>query len=154
MIEKKVEPEKQIEPPQTSGQGSTTQADVVKLLASILNEVQRQVQSKTPKPLEGVALQAVEQFREIVAALALQPRPTITLIAVPDKFEFGGGTTRLTWSSTDAQTVSLDKKEFDKETVKVQELTPAAGGSIDVPVPITGGSSNRAKFYGSVLYAM
>jgi len=102
---------------------------VVDLLTSILNEVQKQVQSKTPKPLEGKAVEAVEQFREIGAALALQPLPTITLIANPTQFGVGGGTAKLTWSSTDAQTVSIDSN--------VGEVTPAAGGSIDVIVLTT-----------------
>ena len=45
---------------------------VVDLLTSILNEVQKQVRvDNTDQPLEGEAAGAVEQFREIVAALAL-----------------------------------------------------------------------------------
>jgi hypothetical protein len=126
MIEKKVEPEKQAEPRQTSGPGSTTQEDVVKLLASILNQVQQQVQSTTPKALEGAALQAVEQFREIVAALALQPRPTITLKADPPR----GDTVTLTWFSTAAQTVSI-VQTVGGVTTPLGELTPPEGGSKD-----------------------
>jgi hypothetical protein len=137
MVEKKEEPEKQAEPRQTSGQGSTTQAGVVELLASILNQVQQQVQNKTPKPLEGAALQAVEQFREIMAALALQPLPTITLKAEPTEFGVGGGTAKLSWTSTDAQTVSLDQN--------VGEVGPAAGGSIEVFVAATTTFTATAK---------
>lgn len=96
------------------------------LLTSILNEVQKQVQSKTPKALDGEALRAVDQFREIVAALALQPRPTITLSANPTRFGVEGGETTFTWSSTGAQRVSIDSG--------VGEVTPAAGGSIKVSV--------------------
>ena len=51
--------------PETSGQQPEIKP-VVDLLTSILSEVQKQVLSKTPKPLEGEALRAVEQFREIV----------------------------------------------------------------------------------------
>src|SRR5918992_196409 len=139
MIEKKVEPEKQVEPRQTSGQGSTTQADVVKLLASILNEVQQQVLTKTPKPLEGAALQAVEQFREIVAALALQPLPTITLTPqqTPTPLPSGGGKAKLIWSSTNAQTVSIDQN--------IGEVKPAADGSIEVVVEATTTFTATAK---------
>lgn len=99
---------------------------VIDLLTSILNEVQKQVQSKTPKPLEGEAVRAVEQFREIVAALALQP--TITLSAEPTEIK-DVGKTKLTWSSTGAETVSIDQG--------VGEVTPAAGGSIEVRVTRT-----------------
>jgi len=96
---------------------------VIDLLTSILNEFQKQVQGKTPKPLDGEALRAVEQFREIGAALALQPRPTITLTADAPQ----GGTVTLRWSSTNAQTVTIDQ-EVGGVTTPLGELTPAAGG--------------------------
>ena len=95
--------------PETSGQQPEIKP-VVDLLTSILSEVQKQVQSKTPQPLEGQAVEAVEQFRQIGAALALQPLPTITLTADPAQFGINGGTTKLTWSSTDAQKVSIDQQ--------------------------------------------
>ena len=104
---------------------------VIDLLTGILSEVQRQVQSKQPKPLEGLALQAVDLFREIVVALALQPppTPTITLTASPAQLAGTDKKTTLTWSSTNAQRVSIDPG--------VGEVTPAAGGSKEVPVPTT-----------------
>jgi hypothetical protein len=107
-----------------TGRDASTQP-VVDLLTNILKEVQKQVQSKTPKPLEGPALQAVNQFREIVAALALQPppNPTIALTASPD-FVHPGEKTTLTWSSTNAQKVSIDQG--------VGDVTPAEGGSQEV----------------------
>ena len=109
--------------PETSGQQPEIKP-VVDLLASILSEVQNQVLSKTPKPLEGAALRAVELFREISAALALRPRPTITLTNDAPQ----GGTVTLRWSSTGAQTVSIDQ-EVGGVTTSLGELTPAAGGS-------------------------
>jgi hypothetical protein len=110
---------------------------VVKLLTSILNEVQKQVVRKTPKPLEGAALQAVEQFKEISAALALQPAATITLTANPNSFGIGGGTTRLTWSSTNAQTVSIVGLEVTGAERDLGEVNPAAGGFIEIFVGVT-----------------
>ena len=150
MIEKKVEPEKQAEPRQTSGPGSTTQEDVVKLLASILNQVQRQVQSTTPKALlEGAVLQAVEQFREISAALVLQPPPKITLTADPSSFGVNGGAAKLTWSSTDAQTVSIvgvEKPVGGGGAVRdIGEVKPAAGGFIEIFVGVTTTFTATAK---------
>jgi hypothetical protein len=109
--------------PETSGQQPEIKP-VVDLLASILDEVKNQVQSKIPPPLKGAALQAVEQFREISAALALQRRPTITLTNDPPQ----GGTVTLRWSSTDAQTVSIDQ-EVGGVPTSLGELTPPAGGS-------------------------
>lgn len=81
---------------------------VVDLLASILNEVQTRVQSKQPNPLESKALEAVDRFRQVVAALTLQPAPTIKLTADPAELGFEGGDVTLTWFSTDAQRVSID----------------------------------------------
>lgn len=103
---------------------------VVDLLASILSQVQTQVQSRQPKQLEGKALEAVDRFREIVAALTLQPNPTIKLTAVPTEFDFEGGEVTLTWLSTGAQRVSIDPDVGPP----VGEVEPAAGGSIVVRV--------------------
>jgi hypothetical protein len=79
----------------------------VDLLANILGQVQKQVQSTTPKPLEPKALEAVDLFRKIAAALALQLCPAITLLgAYPPKAD-KGDPVKLKWTSTDAQTVSI-----------------------------------------------
>jgi hypothetical protein len=96
---------------------------VVDLLTSILGEVQKQVQSNTPKPLEGEALRAVELFKEISTALTLHPRPTLTLTNDPPN----GGTVILRWTSTDAQTVTIEKEVGGVKT-SLGELTPASGG--------------------------
>jgi hypothetical protein len=97
------------------------------LLTSILGDVQKQVQSEAPK-LEGKAVEAVELFREIGAALELQRRPTITLTATPtpNPLPVGGGTVKLEWSSTEAQTVSIDQKEKVGGVTKSlgEDLTP------------------------------
>ena len=119
----------------TRGQDSTTQT-VVDLLTSILNEVQKQIQSKTPAPLAGGAQIALDQFTEIGAALALQPLPTVTLSADPTGFGVNGGTAKLTWSSTDAKLVSIDEKVGDV-TQNVGEVTPVVGGFIEVSVLTT-----------------
>jgi hypothetical protein len=115
----------------TGGSEPSTES-VVKLLASILSEVQKQVLRKTPKPLEGAALQAVDLFRKISAAIALQPPPTITLTADPTKVPDDGGNVSLRWTSTNAQTVSIDQN--------VGEVKPTAEGSIEVLV------TSRTKF--------
>lgn len=114
----------------TGGSEPSTES-VVNLLASILDEVQKQVLRKTPKELEGLALQAVEQFKEIEAALALRPLPTISLRAEqnPNPLPFGGGKAKLIWTSTNAQTVSIDQN--------VGEVEPTAGGFIDIFVEVT-----------------
>ncbi len=114
--------EKKREPQQTSGADPATQ-QVVALLTSILTEVQTQVRSSTPKPLGGDAVTAVELFRQIGATLALLP--TITLTADPTKLD-APGLVKLTWSSTEAQTVSIDPD--------VGEVIPSAGGSIVVSI--------------------
>jgi hypothetical protein len=101
-----------------------TSDSVVKLLTSILTEVREQVQGETPKPLEGDALDAVARFREIVAALALQAKPTLVLTADPPQ----GDSVTLRWTSTGAQSVSLVQEAGGEEKPRV-ELTPAAGGS-------------------------
>lgn len=119
------------------GSESSTES-VVKLLTSILTEVQKQVRRDTPKQLEGVALQAVEQFKEISDALALQPAPTITLTANPNSFGVGGGTTRLTWTSTNARTVSIVGFEVGTGAQRdIGEVKPAAGGFIEIFVGVT-----------------
>jgi hypothetical protein len=112
----------------TRGQDSSTQA-VVELLTSILGEVQKQVQSKTPSPLSDKAPEAVDLFAEIGAALALQPLPTITLTAQPNQFGVNGGTTKLTWAATDARRVSIDPG--------VGDVTQVEAKFIDVPVVAT-----------------
>jgi hypothetical protein len=123
MTDKKAEP---------SRQTSETQR-VVDLLTSILNDVQNRAQSQTPKPLEGDVLRAVERFREIGASLELKPRPTITLTATPtpNPLPVQGGTVKLEWSSTEAQTVSIDQKETVGGVPKSlgEDLRPV--GSID-----------------------
>ena len=117
------------EPSTPASQGIETKP-VVDLLTKILLEVKNEFESKTPKPLEGEALRAVDQFREIVAALALQPTPiTIGLHAdpkrdVPLEGDPAEAETTLTWDSTGAQTVKIEPG--------VGEVTPAAGGSIKV----------------------
>jgi hypothetical protein len=114
--------ERKREPQQTSGVDPATQ-QVVTLLASILTEVQTQVRSQTPKPLGDAAATAVELFRQIGATLALLP--SITLTADPTKLDSPGPVT-LTWSSTEAQTVSIDPD--------IGEVSPPAGGSITVSI--------------------
>jgi hypothetical protein len=121
MAEKKID--KSAEARAASSRDATSDS-VVELLTSILTEVQQQVESKTPKPLEGDALAAVARFREIVAALALQARPTLDLTADPPD----GDSVTLRWTSTDAQTVLL-KREVGGQETNLGELTPAAGGS-------------------------
>ena len=102
---------------------------VVDLLTKILDEFREQVQSKTPKPLEGEAVRAVELFKEISTTLALQlRRPFIDLTNDPVQ----GGNVTLRWSSTGAQTVSIDQEvEVGGVivTTPLGELTPAAGGA-------------------------
>ncbi len=112
----------------TRGPDSSTQA-VVELLTSILGEVQKQVQSKTPPTLGNDAQTAVDLFAEIGAALALQPLPTITLTAQPNQFGVNGGTTRLTWAATNARRVSIEPG--------VGDVTQDEDKSIDVPVVAT-----------------
>jgi hypothetical protein len=111
MTDKKAEPGRQT---------SETQR-VADLLTSILNNVQKQVQSQTREPLEGKAVEAVELFREIGASLALQARPTITLRADRTQIK-SGESVNLFWSSLEARAVSI--------APDVGEVTPAAGGSI------------------------
>lgn len=127
----------------TSSRGPEIQS-VVDLLTDILDEFRKQVQSKTPEPLEGKALEAVNLFREIGATLALLP--TITLTADPAFFGPASSnvpvptlTTILTWSSTEAQTVSIVGVELfsGKTVLNLEEVTPTAGGSTSVAVVVS-----------------
>ena len=128
--------EKKVEPRQPSSGDATTQP-VVDLLASILKEVKQQVQVKAAESLTGEAQRAVALFKEIDAALALQARPTITLIANPPNLP-GFGTVRLTWASTGAETVSIAGVDANGTKVTVGEVTPAAGGTTgDISVSTT-----------------
>jgi len=135
--------------------GEITEADgqaggtkpVADLLLAILSDVRRQMLSTAAAeapaaaagPLEGNALEAVNQFKEIVAALALQspPNPDVSLTADPNQVPTGGKTT-LRWSSTNAGRVLLTARErgasIDKD---LGELTPPAGGSKEVTLSIT-----------------
>jgi len=122
----------------------TSTQTVVELLTTILEEFKKQVQSKTPEPLEGEAVRAVEHFREISAALALQQRPTMTLTVAPGSLGPSGGSVTLTWSSTDAQTVSIDQKVGDV-TTSLGEVTPAAGGVKVIVVAATTTFTATAK---------
>lgn len=129
MTDKKAEPGRQT---------SETQR-VADLLTSILNDVQKQVQSEAPKPLEGKAVEAVELFREIGAALELQRRPTIiTLEATPTRLNDGEGTVTLNWSSNGAQTVSIVQKEkVGGETTSLGEELPPDGSIPNILVLTT-----------------
>jgi hypothetical protein len=127
------------EPPRRDSESSGQQPEikpVVDLLASILSEVQKQVQSKAPPPLAEGAQVAVEKFTEISAALALQPSATITLRADPAQFGINGGTAKLIWSSSQARRVSIDQKVGDV-TTSLGEVKPAANGFIEVNVLAT-----------------
>ena len=116
---------------------------VADLLFSILNDVQEQVQTKAAvaaptaaeEPLKGKALEAVEQFRDIVAALALAPTPTILLEVDDDLVGNPGDEATLFWSST-GHRVSLTARENSPGSIEqdLGVLTPAAGGSIKVAV--------------------
>lgn len=125
----------------------------VGLLANILREVQADIQGTKPKQLQGRALQAVDQFRDIVAALALAPKPTIALDAYPTTIPGDHGDTTLTWSSTGAHRVSIRAQSatVDRDlgvttlsgsiVVTISEPTmftatadPCGGGSITVKV--------------------
>jgi hypothetical protein len=137
MVEKKEEPEKQAEPRQTSSQESETKR-VADLLTSILNEVRKQVQSETPKPLEGAALEAVAQFKEIGAALDLQNM--IKLVADPNHIKRDDPKqTTLRWeSSTSVTRVSLKSKSLEEEK-NHDDLKPPTGpgsGATSGAVPI------------------
>lgn len=124
----KVMIEKNVQPGQPSSQSSTTQ-QVVDLLTSILNEVRQEVRRATPPPLTQEAQEAVDQFKEINAALLLLHQfPTVSLKA--DRTTLPAGeSTNLTWKSTNAHAVSIDPIGV--------KVTPVASGVISVPVSTT-----------------
>jgi hypothetical protein len=112
--------------------GSTDPAtqQVVDLLTSILTEARTQIRGSTPKPLEGKAADAVALFREIGATLALLP--TISLTADPTRLDQKGPVT-LTWSSTEAQTVSIEAEDPSGNPLPSPgEVSPVEGGSYTV----------------------
>ena len=130
---------KLIEARQTGPADPATQP-VIDLLASILSDVQNRVQvnaTTTPDPLVGEALRAVNLFKEIEAAIALVARPTIKLTPDPLSLPDGGGSVKLTWASTGAQTVSIVGVDVNGVTVPVGDVTPAAGGSVNVNITTT-----------------
>jgi hypothetical protein len=132
------EPSTQADPKAAAARQDTDTKRLAGFLTSILTQVQSQVQSNEPNPLEdnASALKAVDVFRKIVAALALQPCPVLnTLEANPDEFvDFGGGDTTLTWSSTGAQTVSISQKVVSTGAQTVLIDSGAPSGSQIVPV--------------------
>ena len=77
--------------------------------------------STAESTLEGKALEAVERFREIVAALALPPNPTITLTADPTELDFEAGDGHIN--------LDLDRRSesFDRR----QDVGPPTLGSVD-----------------------
>ena len=131
---------KLIEARQTGPADPATQP-VIDLLASILSDVQNRVQvnaTTTPDPLVGEALRAVNLFKEIEAAIALVARPTITtLSADPASLPDGGGLVKVKWASNGAQTVSIVGVDVNGVTVPVGDVTPAAGGSVNVNITTT-----------------
>jgi hypothetical protein len=137
MAERKREPQRarDIDPATQNDVDPATQK-VVDLLTSILTKVQTQVRSETPKPLEGDAAAAVELFLEIGSTLALLPSITLTadplIVSATSKPPF---TSTLTWSSTEAGTVSIEKVVGNSTVPIVTE--PAAAGSIAVRVEQT-----------------
>jgi hypothetical protein len=131
-----------------TGQEPSTQADqkaaaasqdtdtkrLAGFLTSILTQVQSQVEG-TPSfpPLVGKALEAVDLFGKILAALALQLcQTTITLTADPDSAEIGDLVT-LTWTATDAQTVTIHS---DQATPR--DIGPVRADAGKIRVTITG----------------
>jgi hypothetical protein len=135
--------------PQRATGGDPATQQVVALLTSILTEVRTQVRSSTPKPpdlaagprtLEGAAATAVALFREIGSTLALLP--SITLTAEPARFTVSDNsrppfTSKLTWFSTEARTVSIERVLNDNSTELIMTETPDASGSIPVHVSQT-----------------
>jgi hypothetical protein len=116
----------------TSGTDPGTQ-QVVTLLTSILSEVQAQVRSNTPKPLGDSAEAAVELFRTIGATLDLLPT-TVSLIADTTQLDESGDVT-LTWSSTEARTVSIEAEDPSGGRLPLLspgEVSPVQGGSVVV----------------------
>jgi hypothetical protein len=107
---------------------------VVDLLTSILTQARTQIGSSaqigssTPKHLEGDAAKAVALFREIGQTLDLLPT-TISLTADPTRLDQLGDV-RLTWSSTEARTVSIEAE--DSRGVSLPQLSPGEVPAVDV----------------------
>ena len=130
--------EKRREPQRTSGGDPTGQQPgdpatkpVVDLLTSILTDARTQIRSRTPKLLEGDAATAVARFREIGATLDLLPT-TISLTAKPTQLDQPGDVT-LTWSSTEARTVSIEAEDDNgdpRPDLSPGEVSPVEGGSV------------------------
>jgi hypothetical protein len=127
----------------TSGTEPGTQ-QVVDLLTSILTDARTQIRSRTPNLLEGAAVTAVELFREIGATLAILP--SIKLMADPASFTKsntspGPFLSTLTWSSTEAGTVSIEQVLDNNSTVPIVTNAAAAGSQ---PVSVTETTTFRA----------
>jgi hypothetical protein len=122
--------------------GDPTTKPVVDLLTSILTDVQTKVGRQTPKLGEG-AVAAVEEFREIGAILALLP--TISLTANPTKLDQTGDVT-LTWSSTEARTVSIEAE--DPGGFPLPQLSP---GEVP-PDEVKGGSTVVRNVPGTTIF--
>jgi hypothetical protein len=119
--------EKNIQPRQPSSPEPETKPVVV-------NDVQQQVRRKTPAPLSGAALEALDRFTQIGAALGLQPLPPIiTLIAIPRKVSSPQEPVTLTWTSQFAEKVSIT----NNVDTAVLLATPVSGGSIEFFVSST-----------------
>jgi hypothetical protein len=131
--------------PQPAGDSDPATQQVIALLASILTDVQTQVRSSTPKPLVadatqvtpqplvGAAGKAVELFREIGATLDLLPT-TVSLTADPTQLDQPGDVT-LTWSSTEARTVSIEAEDPSGPLPRLSpgKVSPVQGGFVVVP---------------------
>jgi hypothetical protein len=131
--------DKKFEPRQTGIADPATQS-VVDLLASILNDVQGRVQvtaATTSDPLVGEAARAVNRFREIEAAIALAAAPSLTFVADPPSSTTGSMNVTLKWTSTGADTVEIVGVDANGVTKKLDNVTPAAGGSVTVTVAVT-----------------
>ncbi len=133
MVDKKVEP-RQI------GLADPATQPVIDLLASILNEVQGRVQvnaATTPSALGGEAAHAVDVFREIDAAIALAAAPTLDFSADPPSSTTGSMSVALKWTSTGADTVEIVGVDANGVTTKLNDVTPAASGKVNVTVAVT-----------------
>ncbi|MGB8981343.1 MAG: hypothetical protein WCC12_05675, partial [Anaerolineales bacterium] len=67
---------------EASSQVASTQP-IVDLLTTILDEFRKQVQGRTPPPLEDAALTAVNAFKEISDALDVKAAPKARPAAKP-----------------------------------------------------------------------
>ena len=134
MVDKKVEP-RQV------GLADPATQPVVDLLASILNEVQSRVQGNaaatTTDLLAGEAARAVNLFREIEAAIVLAAAPGLTFVADPPGSTTGSMSVKLTWTSTGADRVEIVGVDENGLTTKLDGVTPAAGGFVNVTVAVT-----------------